>query len=314
MSGTITSINSAEKTSEKKRPVPSATLVLGSGIAGDAHADQPVRQVSLLADESIAKMRAAGFAVGPGDFAENITTHGLPLMDLSLGARIRLGRDAIVQISQIGKECQTPCRIGAEIGDCIMPREGIFAQVACGGEISSGDAAEVTSAKVGAVITASDRCSRGEREDESGPMLVELLESIGLEMANYSVLPDEEDRIAQQLEFLTDRCGVDLVLTTGGTGLAPRDVTPEATARVLTKPVFGIAEAIRATSLKFTPYACLSRGMSGLRGRTLIINLPGSKKAILEIRDFLAKVLPHALESLRGEVKDCGMGGHNSTL
>jgi len=312
MTGTIASVNVSEDKGSKKRPVERAVLLTGLGISGDAHAGDRVRQVSLLARESIDKMSALGLSVGPGDFAENLTCSGLDLTALPVGSRLeagaadQLGNRVILQISQIGKVCHTPCQIGKQAGECIMPREGVFAQVVRGGELSLGDVIKPVSCLVGAVLTVSDRCAGGEREDGSGPVLQQLLRNIGMDIAAYEVVPDEEEIISRQLAFLADSCCVDVVLTTGGTGFSPRDVTPEATAGVVDRTAPGIAEAIRRAGAEFTPYACLSRGTVGLRGRTLIVNLPGSKKAVSEAADFLAQVLPHALKSLRGEAKDCG--------
>jgi molybdenum cofactor synthesis domain-containing protein len=187
-----------------------------------------------------------------------------------------------------------------------MPREGVFAKVLKGGQIAAGDPIEPTDAKVGAVLTSSDRCAKSQRQDESGPVLVRLLEELGIALSDYSVLPDDERSLADKLAFLADRCAVDLVLTTGGTGLGARDRMPEATLSVIDRLAQGISEALRQDGMRHTPYACLSRGMSGLRGRTLIINLPGSRRAVEESSAFLKTILRHALEVIRAEVTDCG--------
>jgi len=157
-----------------------------------------------------------------------------------------------------------------------------------------------------AVLTVSDRSSRGEREDKSGRVIEELLQSIGAEIKEYRIVPDEQDIIAQNLRDLSDSVGVDLIVTTGGTGLAPRDVTPEATLEVISKRVPGFEEAMRAESIKMTPHGMLSRAVSGLRGQTLIINLPGSPKAVRETLSVVLPALPHAVELTRGEVDKCG--------
>jgi molybdenum cofactor synthesis domain-containing protein len=151
-----------------------------------------------------------------------------------------------------------------------------------------------------AVITVSDACSRGEREDTSGAALVQLLTDRGAEIVERKVLSDDLDPLALMLSELADRSDINLIITTGGTGLGPRDNTPEATQRVIEREAPGIAEAIRAESLKATPMAMLSRGICGVRSGTLIVNLPGSPKAVKETFAVIAPVLSHALDLLAG--------------
>ena len=155
------------------------------------------------------------------------------------------------------------------------------------------------------VITVSDRCSRGECEDKSGTLLCELLKPYG-ELLSYSTVPDEKEQISDMLINMCDTLHSDVVFTTGGTGFAPRDITPEATKAVIEKEVPGISEAIRYESLKITPKAMLSRAISGIRGKTLIINLPGSPKAVRESLEVVLPVLPHAVETLSGNTLSCG--------
>ncbi|MBI5016323.1 MAG: MOSC domain-containing protein [Deltaproteobacteria bacterium] len=136
--GTLVSINVSEEKGTKKVPVARARLG-AEGIEGDAHAGAWHRMVSLLAEESVDKMRAAGLDVGPGAFAENLTTRGLDLLALPLGTRLRVGADAVLELTQHGKECHSRCAIYYQAGDCVMPREGVFARVQTGGEIHTGD-------------------------------------------------------------------------------------------------------------------------------------------------------------------------------
>lgn len=154
------------------------------------------------------------------------------------------------------------------------------------------------------VLTLSDRSARGEREDGAGPLIEQFLASWPA-VVQRAVLPDEPEDIATLLCRWADQEGLDLIITTGGTGLSPRDNTPEATLRVVHRLVPGIPEALRAEGLKNTPRAMLSRGVAGVRGRTLIINLPGSPRGVKEAFTVLAASLPHALEVLRAEVTDC---------
>ena len=156
-----------------------------------------------------------------------------------------------------------------------------------------------------AVLTASDRSFRGEREDQSGPILKELLQALPAQVIAYEIVPDDKRLIAETLRQWADTLECDLILTSGGTGLAPRDQTPEATREVIETEVPGIVYAICDESLKKTPMAMLSRAIAGVRGRTLIINLPGSPKAVREAFEVLKPVLPHAADLLRGEVRDC---------
>jgi len=152
-----------------------------------------------------------------------------------------------------------------------------------------------------AVVTVSDRSFRGERPDVSGPVLVRLLESSQAQVVESTVVPDDIARIAETLIRLADEARCELIITTGGTGLSPRDVTPEATKQVIEKSLPGMEEAIRQDSLRHTPFAMLSRAVVGVRGRTLIINMPGSPKAVAECFLVVQPVLEHAVKLLRDE-------------
>jgi molybdopterin adenylyltransferase len=155
-----------------------------------------------------------------------------------------------------------------------------------------------------AVLTLSDKGSKGEREDLSGPLIRDMLKSIDAEVRFYDVLPDEKKLIKEKLIEYTEK--VDLILTTGGTGLSPRDVTPDATLEVIDRQVLGIAEAMRFEGYKKTKRAMLSRAVAGVRGRTLIINLPGSPKAVKENLEVIIDALPHAIEKIKGDPSECG--------
>ncbi|OGO06278.1 MAG: molybdenum cofactor biosynthesis protein [Chloroflexi bacterium RBG_13_56_8] len=152
-----------------------------------------------------------------------------------------------------------------------------------------------------AVITVSDKGYAGDREDVSGPLLRDLLVELGFKVVYQSIIPDEKEQIADLLRELADGLRVELIVTTGGTGAAPRDVTPEATQEVIEREMPGLAELIRSEGYRVTPFAVLSRGVAGIRGGTLIVNLAGNPKAVREGMEILRPVLPHALQMLRGE-------------
>lgn len=159
--------------------------------------------------------------------------------------------------------------------------------------------------KVG-IITASDKGAAGQRVDESGKVIRELVTAHGFMVTGYRLVPDDRLLISEQIMELADNEGVDLILTTGGTGFSPRDWTPEATRDVIHREAQGIAEAIRSYSLTITPKAMLGRGIAGIRDKCLIINLPGSPKAVRESLEYVLPVLPHGLEILKGEAGECG--------
>ena len=154
-----------------------------------------------------------------------------------------------------------------------------------------------------AVLTLSDKGSKGEREDLSGPAISAMLKGIGAEVKHYEILPDEKEIIREKLVEYSLK--VDLILTTGGTGLSPRDVTPDATLEVIDREVPGIAEAMRSEGLKKTPRSMLSRAVAGVKGRTLIINLPGSPRAVKENLEVIMDVIPHAVEKIKGDTSPC---------
>ncbi len=155
------------------------------------------------------------------------------------------------------------------------------------------------------ILTISDRGSRGERKDSSGPLIREMVKNLPAEVIHYEIIPDEKERIEEALKRSADQFGADLILTTGGTGLSPRDVTPEATLEVIEKDVPGFSEAMRAESLKKTPHAMISRAVCGIRGSTLIVNLPGSPKSVKENLTVILPALPHALSKLKGDPSEC---------
>lgn len=153
--------------------------------------------------------------------------------------------------------------------------------------------------KIG-IITVSDSCSEGKKEDTSGPLIRQMVESLG-EVIKYEIIPDEKDSISQAIKEAVDRLKADFVLTTGGTGLSLRDVTPEATREVVEKEIPGFAELMRQKSFQITPMAILSRAIAGIRGKSLIINLPGSPQAVRECLEIILPLIPHALDMVKGK-------------
>lgn len=298
-------VRGIQKTNQNK-----GTFLKNFGVKSDAHGGNWHRQVSLLSADRVAEFNARGADVQSGAFGENLVVEGIDFRSLPVGTWLKCG-DVVLEMTQIGKECHSHCQIYHKMGDCIMPREGVFAQVLEEGEISVGDTMEVISRPAplpfqGAVITLSDRCAAGEREDISGKTVGAGLEEAGFQVVEEILLPDDAEALKKTLIRLADQRQLDLILTTGGTGFAPRDITPEATIAVATRLAPGIAEAIRQESLTITKRAMLSRGVSVIRGKTLIINLPGSPKACRESMAVFMDQMPHALELLRNQPQDCG--------
>ena len=307
--GKIVGICTSEKRGTVKKEQKEVNLIEGWGLEEDAHGGNWHRQVSLLSYEKIQKFREKGADVGLGAFGENLIIEGYDFRDLPVGTRFRIG-DAILEMTQIGKNCHSHCEIYKRMGDCIMPREGVFTKVLHGGHIQKGDKIEMIPPEqerpfTVAVITLSDKGFAGEREDKSGPLICEMLKEAGYDVVETILLPDERVGLERQMKRLADQRQVSLILTTGGTGFSPRDITPEATIAVCDRMARGIAEAIRGYSMTITRRAMLSRAESGIRKGTLIVNLPGSPKAVKESLEFILPELSHGLGILRGSEGEC---------
>lgn len=305
----IKAICISEKKGTQKHPVDSANLVEDWGIEGDAHAGHWHRQVSLLSFEKVEAFRARGARVDFGAFGENLVVEGFDFRTLPVGTRFQCG-GVLLEMTQIGKECHSHCAIYKRMGECIMPTQGVFAEVKKEGVIRPGDVMEAVLPDgdrpfTAAVITLSDKGAKGERKDESGPAAKAMLEDAGYEVVECLILPDEPEQLKKQLIRLADGRQVDLILTSGGTGFSLRDQTPEATLAVADRNAPGIAEAIRYESMKITNRAMLSRGVSVIRKKTLIVNLPGSPKAVRESLGFVLDSLEHGLKILRGSASEC---------
>ena len=308
--GKILAICISEKRGTAKFEIPQAEIKVDWGIVGDAHGGNWHRQISLLSFEKIEDFRSKGANVDFGAFGENLVVEGYDLRKLPVGTRFIIG-EVELELTQIGKECHSHCAIYHAVGDCIMPREGIFTKVIKEGNIKVGDEITMIPPKAdrpftAAVITLSDKGVRGEREDKSGPLLAGMLREAGYDVIEELLLADEKVPLKTQLIRLADQRQVNLICTTGGTGFSERDITPEATTEVCDRMANGIAEAIRAYSMTITKRAMLSRGVSGIRKKTLIINLPGSPKAVREALEYILSELSHGLGILCGTDGECG--------
>ena len=301
----ITSVNISREKGTAKQPVPEGRID-ALGLAGDAHAGDWTRQVSLLGAEAIdrfsAEMRRP---IGPGEFAENLTVAGLNAAAVGILDRFRTGTVEL-EVTQIGKECHGDgCAIFRESGRCVMPAEGIFCRVLAGGGVGPGDVLEHAHHLLRArVITLSDRAHAGIYEDISGPRLATLLAAFLVsrrfhESVERILLPDDPAALRAALEAArTER--FDLVFTTGGTGIGPRDHAPEVVEAACSRLIPGIMESIRARYGATHPAALLSRAVAGVAGTTLIFTLPGSVRAVDEYASEIFRVLEHAIRMVRG--------------
>lgn len=304
--GKILAICISRKKGIPKKNVKKGALKKNYGVEEDAHAGPGLRQVSLLAKESLEAMRKTNQKLGCGGFGENLTTKDIELTSLVMKTRLKAG-EAILEVTQVGKNCKKPCRIYKKLGNCILPSQGVFTKVLKGGIVSENDTIEIIPRKktsAGILIT-SDRSASGQRKDESGKLIIDSLRIVGIEAVRYKIIPDERRIISSTLRLWADEKMLDLIFTSGGTGLSPRDLTPEATRQILNKEAPGLSEMMRARSATKTEFAYLSRGVAGVRGRTLIINLPGSPKGVKECLNIISPVLRHAIDVMQDKVKDC---------
>ena len=301
MKGKIRAVCISEKKGTPKIDIKSVNIIENFGLQNDAHAGSE-RQVSLLSWDKVEDFKKSGADVTAGDFGENLLIEGFDFKTFPVGTKFKCN-DVILEIIQIGKKCHSACTITQRTGKCIMPSEGVFARVLHGGKVSVGDEIELIEGRrfSASVLVASDRCSKGEREDKSGPVIKEVLEKAGYLVTGITLLPDDEEGLYKALCQLTDVQKPDVIFTSGGTGFSPRDMMPEATKRAATKDAPGIAEALRAYSMTITPRAMLSRAASVIRNKTLIINIPGSPKAGKECLEYILPVLEHGIPVLRGE-------------
>ena len=272
--GKVIAVCTSDRKGIQKKDVSTAHFSAEWGIDGDAHAGKWHRQISLLSADKIDAFNKRGANVIPGAFGENLVVEGFDFRALPVGTLLRCN-DVLLEMTQIGKECHSHCEIYKKMGDCIMPREGVFARVLEPGTISVGDEMTIVPREghfpwQAAVITLSDKGAAGERKDESGPAIAQRLRDAGYAVVEEVLIPDDERILKQQLMRLCDQRQLDLILTTGGTGSAAQ-------------------EAIRAAADKAAP----SITASAVRGKTLIIGSPEERM------DALMDSAPQVMESLR---------------
>ena len=303
--GRIVSVNVSDEKGTVKRPVQEAIITL-QGIEGDAHAGPWHRQVSLLSQEEIDRFSLLnGRTISPGEFAENITLSGIDTVGVSILDRFKIGTVEL-QVTQLGKTCHgKDCAIFREVGACVMPKQGLFCRVLSGGKIAPGDTVmHLPKTLKLSIITLSDRAHRGEYSDRSGPEVRSMLESFFSDKRWHieiteTILPDDREALRAQLIAARDG-GMDAVFTTGGTGVGPRDVTPESVTEVCDKLIPGIMEHIRMKYGASNPNALLSRSVAGVAGSTLIYALPGSVKAVREYMTEILTTLEHLFFMVNG--------------
>ncbi|MBW8017583.1 MAG: MOSC domain-containing protein [Planctomycetes bacterium] len=304
-SGSVVSVNISKEKGTIKLPV-DQIVIDDKGIVSDAHAGPWHRQVSVLSAADVEFFaKEAGRDIAHGEFAENITTDGLDLGEVSILDRFKIG-EVELEVSQIGKKCHGDgCAIFREVGSCVMPKKGLFCRVINGGTVKAGDKIEYTARpfKV-TVLTMSDRAYAGEYSDRSGPKAVELINEFfkGKRWhlaVETEILPDDPGILLEKLERATAD-GVDVIFTLGGTGIGPRDITPDVVSSIIDKEITGIMENIRVKFGAEKPSALLSRSVAGTLWTSQLYALPGSVKAVTEYLGEIFKTLEHAVCMLHG--------------
>ena len=293
----ILSTNISVEKGTVKKPVDQIELN-NYGVQGDAHAGSWHRQVSMLGVESFKKFsEIAGREIAFGEFAENITTEGIELFKTTPLDRFS-NSNIELEVTQIGKKCHgDSCAIFREVGNCVMPKEGIFVRVIKGGTLKKGDLLEYHPKIFKTlIITLSDRASKGEYTDKSGPKVKEALETFAA-ISNFklsfesTIIPDDETQLRNILTKAKE--AYDFIFTTGGTGIGPRDVTVDVVKPMLDKEIPGIMDMVRMKYGIEKPNALISRSIAGLMKNTMIFVLPGSVKAVNEYMNEITKILQH---------------------
>ncbi len=300
----VLSVNISEKKGVIKKPV-DKIAINETGIVGDAHAGDWHRQISLLARESIERAEEeAGIEFPPGTFAENLTTSGIELHKTALFDKF-VNANIELEVTQIGKKCHSTCAIGKQIGNCIMPLEGIFCRVIKGGEVKPGTVFNYRPRVIKVkIITLSDRAFKGIYSDKSGPHIRKMMSS-HFESINRHfnieniILPDNESRLEKEV-IAAHENDFDIIITTGGTGIGQRDITPDVVKPLLTKEITGIMELVRVKYGMQNPNAVISRSIAGTINNSLVYCLPGSVKAVTEYMTEILPTLEHSFRMLFG--------------
>jgi molybdopterin adenylyltransferase len=304
-SGTLLSLNLSAEKGISKSPV-DKIVINQHGMAEDAHAGQWHRQVSVMAWEDVEGFASKfGRSFKPGEFAENLTTKGIDLAKVAPLDRFRCG-EVELEVTQIGKSCHgSECAIFQDVGACVMPKKGIFCRVINGGTLRTGDSIEhvVRPLRI-SVMTVSDRASIGIYKDQSGPLIRELIKehfnSSRWELDVTSVIfPDDRQIVRQGLIKALNR-GTDIIFTTGGTGVGPRDITVDEVLDLTSRTVPGIMEFIRVKYGANNPNALLSRGIVAVKDDTIIYTLPGSPRAAKEYMTEILRTLEHLILMVHG--------------
>ncbi|MEI6122088.1 MAG: molybdenum cofactor synthesis domain-containing protein [Bacteroidota bacterium] len=298
----IDSVNISEKKGTIKHAVPQIKITK-LGVEHDAHAGDWHRQVSMLSKESISKFeQQAKRKINYGEFAENLTISGMNLVNSAPLDIFQIG-DVTLEITQIGKKCHgDSCAIFREVGNCVMPKEGIFCRVIQGGNIKAGDMGNyIPKIFKTHIITLSDRASKGIYEDRSGHRILELTEQFFEEKKrcqkiHQTLIPDDPQLLEELLNESTDK--YDIIITTGGTGIGPKDFTPDVIKPLLDKEIPGIMDMIRIKYGQQKPNALISRSVAGVIGSTLVFALPGSVKAVEEYMTEILRLLEHLIYML----------------
>lgn len=301
----VLSINISTKKGTIKEPV-NSVYINKYGITNDAHSGSWHRQISLLGIESIHRFeQILGRTILPGEFAENITTEGMNLYETQPLDQF-VSNEVILEVTQIGKQCHGDgCSIFQKVGQCVMPKEGIFTRVLKSGYLSKGNIftykPKVFNCRV---ITLSDRAFFGEYNDRSGPTIVKILENYFVEKKRLyniktTLLPDDKNLLEKQIKEDIEQ-QTDIIITTGGTGISKRDITIEVIKPLLEKEIPGIMEYIRFKYGSEKPNALLSRSIAGVSNQSLIFALPGSVKAVNEYMNEIVKSLQHMIYMIYG--------------
>jgi molybdopterin adenylyltransferase len=293
----VHSLNISEKKGTKKLPVESVIFQENVGIPNDAHRGMKNRQISLL---SVEEIKAFKSDLPMGSFGENLVTEGLDINTVKLLDRMVINPDIEIEVSKIGKKCHDRCHIYHEVGDCIMPKKGIFVRVLKGGTVKTGDTGTFIPKTFEArVFTLSDRASQGVYKDKSGDLLKQRLEDyFDKEGRNHTVtkeiIPDSEKELTRVMTE-SIKAEVDIIFTTGGTGISERDITIEVIQPFIKKELNGIMDFIRMKYGQKKVQALVSRSIAGVNKKTLIFSLPGSSKAVKEYLDEILPMLDHLI-------------------